>query len=71
MSSAEFFNKYVENLNSEIMEATKQKLMLKTQLAMVEETVAAQAKKIEDLEAALDKASAKNKKIKEDPSSTF
>lgn len=71
MSSAEFFNKYVENLNSEIMEVTKQKLMLKTQLAIVEETLASQTQKIADLEAALDKANAKTKKIKEDPSSTF
>lgn len=56
MNNAEFFNAYVENIQGEIVELTKLRIMMKTQIDMLEATVKAQAEKIKELEASsLDK----------------
>jgi hypothetical protein len=56
MNSTEFFNAYVENLNAELVELNKIKMMMKTQIDILEVTVKKQAERIRDLEASsLDK----------------
>lgn len=56
MSSTDFFNTYVENLNAEIVELCKIKLMMKTQIDILEATVKKQTERIKELEASsLDK----------------
>jgi septal ring factor EnvC (AmiA/AmiB activator) len=59
---AEFVNVYIENLNNELTDLTKQKIILKTQLAFQEKLVASLASQVEELQKALDKANAKKKK---------
>lgn len=54
--NTEFFNAYVENLSSEVIELTKLRIMMKTQIDILEATVKKQAEKISELEASsLDK----------------
>ena len=56
MNNAEFFNAYVENISAEVVELTKLRIMMKTQIDMLEATVKKQAEKIRELEASsLDK----------------
>jgi hypothetical protein len=56
MSSNEFFNKYVDNLNAEIIELTKVRMMMKTQIDLLESTNKQLVEKIRELEASsLDK----------------
>lgn len=56
MNSTEFFNTYVENLQAELMETTKVRLMMKTQIDVLESVVKKQAERIKELEASsLDK----------------
>lgn len=56
MSSNEFFNAYVENISTEVVELTKIRIMMKTQIDMLEATVKRQAERIKELEASsLDK----------------
>ena len=56
MNNAEFFNAYVENVSAEVVELTKLRIMMKTQIDMLEATVKKQAEKIRELEASsLDK----------------
>lgn len=56
MNNAEFFNAYVDNLSAELVELTKIRVMMKTQIDMLEATVKSQAEKIKELEASsLDK----------------
>lgn len=56
MNNAEFFNTYVENISAEVVELTKVRIMMKTQIDMLEATVKKQAEKIRELEASsLDK----------------
>lgn len=59
-------NNYIEALNNELMDVTKQKIILKAQLAFQEKLTASFKTQVEELEKALDKANAKSKKIKED-----
>lgn len=54
--NTEFFNKYVDNVSAEVVELTKLRIMMKTQIDMLEATVKRQAERIQELEAAsLDK----------------
>lgn len=56
MNNAEFFNVYVENVSAEVLELTKIRIMMKTQIDILEATVKKQAEKIRELEASsLDK----------------
>lgn len=56
MSSNEFFNAYVENVSAEVVELTKIRIMMKTQIDILEATVKKQAERIRELEASsLDK----------------
>lgn len=56
MNNAEFFNAYVENVSTEVVELTKLRIMMKTQIDMLEATVKKQAERIRELEASsLDK----------------
>lgn len=56
MDNAAFFNAYVENLLSEIVDLTKQRIMMKTQIDALESLVKNQTEKIRELEASsLDK----------------
>lgn len=56
MNNTEFFNAYVENLIAENTELNKVRIMMKTQLDMLEKVVKTQAEKIKELEASsLDK----------------
>lgn len=50
MNNTEFFNAYVNNLQHELVEVTKVKVMMKTQIDMLEELVKKQAEKIKELE---------------------
>lgn len=62
----ELVNNYIEALNNELIDVTKQKIILKAQLAFQEKLTASLKTQVEELEKALDKANAKTKKIKED-----
>ena len=56
MGNTEFFNKYVENLLSEIVELQKVRIMMKTQIDMAEMTNKMLVEKLKELEASsLDK----------------
>lgn len=56
MNNTEFFNAYVENLIAEVVELTKLRIMMKTQIDILEATIKNQAEKINELEASgLDK----------------
>lgn len=56
MNNTEFFNAYVENLIAENAELNKVRIMMKTQLDMLDKVVKTQAEKIKELEASsLDK----------------
>lgn len=56
MNNTEFFNAYVENLIAEVVELTKLRIMMKTQIEILEVTIKNQAEKIKELEASgLDK----------------
>ena len=56
MNNTEFFNAYVDNVVAEVVELTKLRIMMKSQLDMLEATVKRQAERIKELEAAsLDK----------------
>lgn len=56
MNNVDFFNAYVENLSAEVVELTKLRIMLKTQIELLEVTINKQAEKIKELEASsLDK----------------
>lgn len=56
MNNTEFFNAYVENLIAENTELNKVRIMMKTQLDMLDKVVKTQAEKIKELEASsLDK----------------
>lgn len=59
---AEFVNVYIENLNNEVTDLIKQKIILKTQLSFQEKLAASLAARVEELEKALDKANSKKKK---------
>lgn len=59
---AEFVNAYIENLNNELTDLTKQKIILKTQLMFQEKLAASLTARVEELEKALDKANLKKKK---------
>lgn len=60
MGSNEFFNTYVENVLAEVIELTKLRLMMKTQIDMLEVTVKKQAERIKELEG-LDKSEPEEK----------
>ena len=62
---SELVNTYIEALNIEVMDLTKQKIILKSQLAFQEKLAGQLQAKIDELEKSLDKQSAKLKK-KED-----
>lgn len=56
MNNTEFFNAYVDNLILEVVELTKLRIMMKTQIELLEATIKTQAEKIKELEASsLDK----------------
>lgn len=56
MNNTEFFNAYVDNLILEVVELTKLRIMMKTQIELLEATMKTQAEKIKELEASgLDK----------------
>jgi hypothetical protein len=55
MNGSEFFNAYVENLNLEIIELTKVRVMMKTQIDMLEAANKKLIEKIKELEESLDK----------------
>jgi|Laugresu1bdmlbsd_1035121.scaffolds.fasta_scaffold116908_2 hypothetical protein len=56
MNNTEFFNAYVENLILEVVELTKLRIMMKTQIELLEATIKTQGEKINQLEASsLDK----------------
>jgi hypothetical protein len=56
MNNTEFFNAYVDNLILEVVELTKLRIMMKTQIDILEATIKNQAEKIKELEASsLDK----------------
>ena len=55
MNGNEFFNAYVENLNLEIIELTKVRMMMKTQIDMLEAANKKLIEKIKELEESLDK----------------
>ena len=56
MNNTEFFNAYVENLIAEVVELTKLRIMMKTQIDILEATIKNQAERINVLEASgLDK----------------
>jgi hypothetical protein len=55
MNGSEFFNAYVENLNLEIIELTKVRMMMKTQIDMLEAANKKLIEKIKELEESLDK----------------
>jgi hypothetical protein len=56
MNNTEFFNAYVDNLILEVVELTKLRIMMKTQIELLEATMKTQAEKINELEASgLDK----------------
>lgn len=56
MNNTEFFNAYVDNVVAEVVELTKLRIMMKSQLDMLEATVKKQAERIKELEASsLDK----------------
>ena len=69
MDNATFFNAYVENLLAEITELNKQKLMMKTQLDVLNAVSAQQAEKIRELEESLDKQAQSPPKKKKDEDS--
>lgn len=50
MNNSEFFNAYVENLLAEIMELTKVKLMMKTQMDGLQGTVNRLNERVKELE---------------------
>lgn len=50
MNNTEFFNAYVENLIAEVVELTKLRIMMKTQIDILETTIKNQAEKIKELE---------------------
>ena len=51
MNNTEFFNAYVDNLILEVVELTKLRIMMKTQIELLEATMKTQAEKIKELEA--------------------
>ena len=54
--NTEFFNKYVDNLNAEIIELNKVRMMMKTQIDMLDEANKKLIEKIKELEvSSLDK----------------
>ena len=53
----EFFNAYVENILEDLNQMNRLRLMMKTQIDMLEKTVKAQAERIKELEV-LDNAEA-------------
>jgi hypothetical protein len=53
--NTEFFNKYVDNLNTEIIELNKVRMMMKTQIDMLDEANKRLTEKIKELEESLDK----------------
>ena len=55
MNGSEFFNAYIENLNLEIIELTKVRMMMKTQIDMLEAANKKLIEKIKELEESLDK----------------
>lgn len=56
MNNAEFFNAYVDSLILEVVELTKLRIMMKTQIELLEASMKTQAEKIKELEAgSLDK----------------
>lgn len=55
MSSNEFFNTYVDNLNTEIIELTKVRMMMKTQIDVLEAANKKLIERIKELEG-LDKS---------------
>lgn len=56
MNNTEFFNAYVDNVSAEVVELTKLRIMMKTQIDMLNATIQKQAERIKELEAAgLDK----------------
>lgn len=52
----EFYNLYLEKVLNEVIELTKLKLMLNTQVSFYEKQMAAQKEEIERLQKELDKA---------------
>lgn len=56
MNNTEFFNAYVDNVSAEVVELTKLRIMMKTQIDMLNATIQKQAERIKELEASsLDK----------------
>ena len=56
MNNAEFFNAYVDSLILEVVELTKLRIMMKTQIELLDAALKTQAEKINELEASgLDK----------------
>lgn len=53
MNNTEFFNAYVENVLADVIELTKLRLMMKTQIDILEATVKKQAERIKELEASM------------------
>jgi hypothetical protein len=54
--NTEFFNKYVDNLNAEIIELNKVRMMMKTQIDMLDEANKKMIERIKELEvSSLDK----------------
>ena len=54
--NTEFFNRYVDNLNAEIIELNKVRMMMKTQIDMLDEANKKLIEKIKELEvSSLDK----------------
>jgi len=60
---AEFINVYIEKLVNELVELTKTRLLLETQLVIASKTVTSLTSENEKLQAAINK---KSSKIKED-----
>ncbi len=63
--NTEFFNKYVDNLNAEIIELNKVRMMMKTQIDMLDEANKRLTEKIKELEESLDKPTLSDEDEKE------
>lgn len=62
----EFINEYIETLNNEVTELSKQKVLHKTQIAWLEKVNGQLSKQVEQLKADLEKALNKASKSKKD-----
>jgi uncharacterized protein YecT (DUF1311 family) len=62
----EFINEYIEVLNSEVNELSRQKVLQKTQIAWLEKTNANLSKQVQQLQVDLEKALNKAPKSKKE-----